>query len=71
MTDLKRYPVAKKKNPVNLTRVKCSTKKCDRLVLRWLQSECRECRRKRIHAGLKRIKGIEKERKAKERWDHE
>lgn len=33
---------------------------CGRMVLIKLGGECRKCRRKRIHTGLKRIRKIER-----------
>lgn len=37
---------------------------CGRLVIRNLTAECRKCRRKRLHAGLKLVKRHEKEARA-------
>lgn len=36
---------------------------CGREVLVKLGAECRKCRRKRLHAGLKRIKKVQRESK--------
>lgn len=50
----------------NSFRKPCTGKNCNRLILVERGVECRKCRRKRIHAGLKKIKKAEKEeRKAK------
>lgn len=39
---------------------------CGRMVLKKLGAECRKCRRKRVHAGLKLIKRHEKDARAEE-----
>jgi hypothetical protein len=41
--------------------------KCGRLVMVKLGAECRKCRRRRKHAGLKRIMKLQKAKKAEGR----
>ena len=36
---------------------------CGREVLVKLGAECRKCRKKRLHAGLKRVKSVERANK--------
>ena len=38
---------------------------CGRMVLPTLGAECRKCRKKRLHAGLKRIKKLERANKSR------
>lgn len=40
---------------------------CGRLVLVKLGAECRKCRRRRVHAGLKRVKKLERANNASTR----